>query len=112
MSEHIIEQLHKDIDNAKSQLAIGDSLANLRENKDFKKVILEGYFEKEAVRLVMLKADPQMQKPEYQASIIKQIDAIGALNDYFNTVFFNHNKALSSIRTAEEEIASILNDEE
>lgn len=66
----------------------GNSLERLRSNKDFKKVVLESYFEQEAIRLVQLKADPSMQSAEMQASIIKQMDAIGAVAQYFQTLHY------------------------
>ena len=64
----------------------GNALERLRSNKDFKKVVLDSYFEQEAIRLVHLKADSNMQTADKQASIIKQIDAIGAVTQYFQTL--------------------------
>lgn len=66
----------------------GNALERLRSNKDFKKVVLEAYFEQEAIRLVQLKADPSMQSVEKQSSIIKQMDAIGAVAQYFQTLSY------------------------
>ena len=43
MSEQI-KQLEMSIDEAKELIALGDSIERLYKNKDFKKVILEGYF--------------------------------------------------------------------
>lgn len=63
----------------------GRALARLLVNKDFKEVILTGFFEKEAIRLVHLRSDPNMQSVEKQASIIKQMDAISGLKDYLRT---------------------------
>lgn len=80
----------------------GNSLERLRSNKDFKKIILEGYFEQEAIRLVQLKADPSMQKPENQASILKQMDAIGSLAQYFQTVLHLASVAKKSVASDEE----------
>ena len=59
---------------------------NLSKNRDFNDVIDKGYFEEEASRLVLLKADPNLQKPEDQASIIRSIDAIGHFRQYLSTV--------------------------
>ena len=61
---------------------VGESLERLYGNRDFKKVILEGYFEQEAIRLVHLKSDDNMQSPDSQKSILAQIDAIGALKNH------------------------------
>lgn len=86
MSNTEIQQIEQNLKVAKKTLERGESLERLFANRDFKKVILEGYLEQEAVRLVHLKADANMQSVESQKSIITQIDAIGNLNTYFQTI--------------------------
>ena len=81
-----IQELENNIKYNTAVLELGYSLERLRNNKDFQKVILKGYFEQEAIRLVMLKADAHMQTTVLQESIVKQMDAIGSLNGYFQTV--------------------------
>lgn len=78
--------LDRDLKDAKQRVDLGKALDRLMANRDFRKVIVEGYLEKEAVRLVHLKADPSMQAADKQAGIIRDIDAIGSLAEYFNTV--------------------------
>lgn len=78
--------LDRSLKDAQKLVDLGNSLERLRSNRDFRKLILEGYLEQEAVRLVHLKAEPAMQAPEQQASIVRDIDAIGALAQYFTTV--------------------------
>lgn len=82
----MLGQLDKSIEEARSVEDLGQSLERLSNNPDFKRVILKGYFEKEAIRLVNLKADPNMQTPQRQAAILVQIDAIGNLHQYFQTI--------------------------
>lgn len=93
MSDNQTQHIELNIKEAKSIVAKGNSLDRLFSNKDFKKVILDDYLEAEAVRLVHLKADPNMQDPESQQSIISQMDAIGCLRSYFRKV--SHQKMLS-----------------
>ena len=81
-----VQELENNIKYNTVVLELGYSLERLRNNKDFQKVILKGYFEQEAIRLVMLKADANMQTPVLQESIVKQMDAIGVLSSYFQTV--------------------------
>lgn len=81
-----IEQLEHDIQVAKQAVALGHALERLMHNRDFQTLILTGYLENEAVRLVHLKADPSMDKPHSQASILAQIDSIGALAEYFRGI--------------------------
>lgn len=84
MSFETIEAIERSIKQHKATVDLGAALERLRANKDFKKIIVEGYFENEAVRLVHLKADPSMQSAESRRSIEQQMDAIGALNQYLN----------------------------
>jgi len=83
MINQAIEEIDRNIKEARKFVERGAALQRLMSNKDFKALIQEGYFEKEAVRLVHLKADASMQTAERQASILKQMDAIGSLSDYF-----------------------------
>ena len=85
MSEAAIQQIESNIRQAKKVVEFGDAIERLRNNKDFKKVIIEGYFEKEAIRLVHLKADSNMQSEESQKAIVAQMDAIGTLAQYLQT---------------------------
>lgn len=86
MSQHDLETVELSIDHANKSINLRNSLEKLTKNRDFKAVVLEGYFESEAVRLVLLKADPSMQDEESQKEIVKQIDAIGSFRQYLRTV--------------------------
>lgn len=88
-----LKQIEQNIKQAELITAMGKSLERLLSNRDYKTIIGEGYFEQEAIRLVHLKADPNMQKPESQADIVKQMDAIGALKQYFHTL--NHRAMMA-----------------
>ena len=82
MSTEIIEAIERNIKQARIAVEESNALERLRNNKDFKKVILEGYFKEEAIRLVHLKADPSMQSLDSQKSIVSQLDAIGSFSAY------------------------------
>lgn len=88
-----IDSIERDVKNAKEVKAMGNALERLRTNRDFRTVIQSGYFAQEAVRLVHLRGDPAFQTPERQADILKQIDAISALGQYFLTI--NHAAGLA-----------------
>lgn len=81
-----IENINISIEHAKKGVSKLNSVLNLSKNRDFIDVIEKGYFEEEASRLVLLKADPSLQKPEDQASIIRAIDAIGNFRQYLGSV--------------------------
>lgn len=86
MSSAMLRQVEKDIQQQKRVIDLGDALERLKSNRDFKKVITEGYFEQEAIRLVHLKSNPSTQSDESQKSIDQQIISIGSLGQYFTTV--------------------------
>jgi len=107
-NSNIVRELEDNISKAKEMVDMGKTLERLSNNKDFKDIISKGYFEKEAIRLVHLKADPNMQTPERQANVIQQIDAIGALSSYLNMVFFNADRAAQTIDADQLTISELL----
>lgn len=110
MSNNIIENLEANIQEAKKLVEQGKSLERLKSNKDFRDVILKGYFQDEAIRLVHLKADPNMQTEERQKSILTQMDAIGSLNEYLQLVFHKADLAQKSINDDEQTREEILSE--
>lgn len=109
MSNDTVREIEKNIRRAKEVVEFGNALGRLRGNKDFKTVILSGYFEQEAIRLVHLKGDQNMQSQESQLSIVSQMNAISALSQYFNTTFHKAmlaSKTVDSDQEALEELAA------
>lgn len=111
MSNNTVQAIEENIRQAKLIVGTGDSLERLRQNRDFKAVILDGYFKQEAIRLVHLKADPAMQSPDMQKSIVAQMDAIGSLNQYFTAVYQQASIARKAIASDEETRDEILAEE-
>lgn len=103
-----VQAIEKNIEQAKVIVEFGSTLERLRSNRDFKKIIIDGYLEQECVRLVHLKADPNMQAADKQAGIVKQMDAIGALNQYFQTVFSKAAMAEKAVASDEDERQMLL----
>ena len=95
-----IKQAQAGVDRAKS-------MERLMSNRDFKKVFLEGYFEKEAVRLVFLKSDPNFQTPEAQSDLIKQMDAIGSMRHYCNSILIMGDQFKAAITESEDTLDDI-----
>lgn len=108
MSEHQVKQLQRSIAAAKEHIEQGKALERLRKNKDFQKIIQEGYLTSEAVRLVHLKGDDNMQSPEKQGHITKRIDAIGCLAGFLSTVSYLASNAERSLSDDEETLEHIL----
>ena len=110
-TQYEIKQLESGIKQAKEVAELGNSLERLQSNRDFKRVIGEGYFEQESIRLVHLKADANMQTVELQQSIVRQMDAIGALKVYFRVLMQRSGMALRTIEEDEETLNELLNGE-
>ena len=86
MNEQQIKHIDLSIEQAKANIQRYEQLNKLASNKEFKELILDGYFRDEASRLVLLKADPNMLGDTEQLHIGKLIDGIGALRQYFSTI--------------------------
>lgn len=106
-NENQIADLQRQIEGAQYGLSLGKALLNLKNNPDFKLLISEGYLKAEAVRLVHLRCDPNMDQPHQQAAILRDIDAIGSLSEYFRIIARSAEQAERSIKGAEEEIQAI-----
>ena len=102
-----LNQLEQDISANKRLIDLAKSLERLESNRDFKKIINEGFMKDEAVRLVHLKADPAMQAEHKQVAIIKEIDAIGSLASFLAVIRVqgrNAERALADDEATREEI--------
>jgi len=111
MTINPVKAIEQNIKQAKLLVDMGTSMARLRNNADFKKVIMNGYFEQEAIRLVHLKADISMQSADCQKSIGVQMDAIGSFSQYLNTVQYKADLASKAISADEETRDEILAEE-
>ena len=111
MSVTDTKQLEANIQAAREIVALGNALERLKHNQDFKAVVLTGYFKEEAVRLVHLKSAPGMQTGERQASILRDIDAIGALSSYFDAVRHLTMQAAKSLADDEATLEELAREE-
>lgn len=107
-TEQQIAEIDQQIKDARPQKELGEALERLRHNPDFKKLVIEGYLKNEAVRLVHLKADPNMAAGQHQAAIMRDIDSIGALASYFATIDMLGRRATASIEDAEKAREEVL----
>jgi len=96
-----VQQIEANITRAKETIEFHKTLVRLEENRDFRKLIKDGYLKQEAIRLVHLKADPAYQTADRQAAIDKDIHAIGGLLQFFRTVEHNASVAEKSIEMDE-----------
>lgn len=112
MSSEILEAIDRSIKQSQATIELGNALNRLRSNKDFKKIIVEGYFEKEAIRLVHLKADPSMQSAASQHSITQQMDAIGSFSQYLDLMLRHADMATKQLADDESTREEMVNGED
>ena len=102
MNTSLLRELEQNIQKARESLALGESLTRLQNNRDFRLVMTEGFFKQEAIRLVQLKSRPEMQTPELQRHVLLQIDAIGSLYQYFQSIENQAEQARKSLDADEQ----------
>jgi hypothetical protein len=107
MSKDIVQRIEASMQADRVHIELDKALERLETNRDFKLVIAEGYLEKEAVRLVHVKADPAMQTPERKANIDRDIAAIGSFLQYLRTVSHNAAVAVKSIQSSEQALEEL-----
>lgn len=106
------QAIEEDIRNAKAVVETRDALLRLKANKDFQNIFMKGYFEKEAIRLVMIKSSVATQAENVQKRIISDIDAIGSLFTYLQKVLSDGDQAETYIDTARDTLSSMEKDTE
>lgn len=106
-----IKVIEENIKAARKLIELSDALERLKSNRDFRTIVMEGYFEKEAIRLVQAKANPNLQSAEMQKSIITQIDSIGNLNMFFSTIVQQAAMSRKSVEQDEAELEAIAAEE-
>lgn len=85
-----IEQIELSIADAQAIVDRGQRAEALSRNLDFKAVVLDGYFTKEAARLALLVSDPGLS-PEIREHVQRDLLGLGAFKRYLsNVVRFGH----------------------
>lgn len=96
-----MEQIEISIEEAKKLVRMGDDLRKLTSNREFKRVILDGYFKEEAQRLVSISADHALR--EHQPQIAESIRAISLFQQFLQMVDRTGNMARQQIEDLEGE---------
>ena len=101
MSSELLSQIDENIQRHKAEIELADALDRLYKNRDFKLVFLNGYFEKEALRLVHLRGDTNVLDTVKQANILRDLDGIAALKGYISTLRYKAELAEKSVEADE-----------
>lgn len=95
-----VHEIEVTIEELKEIIADKEAVERLFNNRDFKKLMVNKYFESEAIRLVGALADPRfMDKPD---PIYKEMNAISQCKDYFRTMITMGHNAERSLAEHEE----------
>lgn len=98
MSE--IEEIELSIAHAKEMVSKKQMAEKLASNREFKKLILDGYFKDEAVRLASLSADVQMK--EHRDEIFMNIQAISVFRQFMQNIVRMGEVAEAELREYQE----------
>ena len=103
-----INQLEASIDHAKARVEKAKAVLALFDNANFQEVVVKGYFEKEAIRMVACYGDGT-GTPEMLADLQKDMHAVGAFRRYLSMIIQDGRQAESDVRqnqeTLQEELA-------
>ena len=98
------KELEVSIEEAKAVIEKKRLLEKLMSNREFKKVILDGYFKEEAIRLVGVSADPNPQLVQSRDQIQLEIQGISLLRNYLRTIMQFGEIAEREVAAFEEEL--------
>lgn len=81
-----VEQVEVNIEHAKEKVELGKALERLAKNRDFKKIIMDGYLKDEVVRTMTLKAHPMWDHPVKQERLNRALDGASFLQAYLGQI--------------------------
>ena len=106
-TEQDIKQVEMSIQEAETNVKNRDHVIALSKNPDFRELIMKGYFEQEAVRLVHMKGAQGMQSPEQQTLVSNAMLAVSNFKQYLDNMVQMGNvseKALKDHEQTREEL--------
>jgi len=107
MSSNEVKEIEMNIKQARELVNLNTALERLEKNRDFKRLIKDEYLHNEAVRLVHLKADSNMQSEQRQSDVTRDIDAIGSFAQFLNMVGFKAEMAQQAIDACEDTLDTL-----
>lgn len=111
MSNPNIDGLEHQIESKKHQIEQSNALDRLLKNKDFQTIVIEGYFKREAIRLVSAKGAIENQAPNVQADILRDMDGIGSFQRHLALITTTGEMARDSLGESEAMLDSLRADE-
>jgi hypothetical protein len=87
MSEVQIETLELSIEQAQKSVKLMNQMDKLRKNKEFKAIIEDELLDNYARNTVYLLSDPNMSGEAEQADLIKDLEMVGRVRQFFSTIY-------------------------
>jgi hypothetical protein len=95
-----VHEVEMSIAEAKKLVDRRDAVKRLSKNRDFRKIIDDGYFKDEAARLTSITADPNLK--EQREDIFVALQGISTFKQYLQTIITMGNMAEAEIMDNEE----------
>ena len=106
-----LQQVATEIKRLENVIEMANELEKLHSNKQFKKVILEGLFEKLPVQLVPLLAHPVTNEVT-RKGLELQLQGVGTLQNYFSSIYRQAEAAGEELKQLHEMQAELLSEGE
>lgn len=105
MSQNDIEQIELTIQEAEKLVERAAQARRLAKNRDFRLLVIDGYFLNEAARLAHLVSDPGAAP--HREAIMRDLDGVGAFKRYLHTCTQFGDMAAVEIKDAREAMEEI-----
>ncbi|MGQ0565585.1 MAG: hypothetical protein ACT4OK_11010 [Gemmobacter sp.] len=106
--EEEFQELEITIEQAKEAVETGKAAQRLYSNPDFKALIVDGYFLKEAARLALLHGDPGL-RADIKGAVLDEMKGPGALKRYLSLLVQRGRAAEDEINQAREAMFELMN---
>ena len=103
-----LQRIELSIEEAKKHIEKMNKLIRLSQNADFNELINKEYFETEASRLVLIKADPSMSDESAQKEIEHRMIGVGQFRQYLQFIMQMGRNAERALKADEETRAELL----
>lgn len=111
MSQAEIREIELSMEEARKIVDRGEMAQKLASNREFKKLVLEGYFVEEASRLALLWSDPNIPE-DVRKFVERDLLGVGAFKRYLSTLVLMGQNAQHELRDLSETRDEIRQEEE
>lgn len=103
MENQEVRNIDIEIEQAEKMVAVRDALVRLEKNRDFRKVVSEGFLKDFALNTIAVRGRPEFRNnPMLIESNTRKLDAMGELQEYFRNVHANGKMMEGSLVEARE----------